>query len=103
MRTTPTRLPPTPTRPTCKPGTYRWYVEAYDGGKLIGHGDGLPWGSFTISDLGRVAGQKIALDGSGLASTEHVLRQVTLAASEADAQICTETRATPVLDWDSRA
>ena len=82
-----------------QPGTYRWYVEAYDGGKLIGHGDGLPWGSFTISDLGRVSGQKIALEGSGLASTSTSCANA-LAASEADAQICTETRATPVLDWD---
>ncbi len=77
-----------------KPGTYTWWVTAYDV-----QGDFLANGStatFTITRPGAVAGQRVALDGLALDA------DTACAAALANAgAFCDGVPSTPVLDWAS--
>jgi len=79
-----------------QPGSYDWFVTAYDASNnKLDDGD---VGTFTVSSLDEVSGQKIALHGSGLdtpgSSCDRSLN------GPPDARICTAMSGTPVLDWE---
>ena len=58
-----------------------------------------PIGTFEVTDLPPVTGQRIALDGQAL--DEDTACHAALGATPAQDQICLGVPATPVLDWDS--
>jgi hypothetical protein len=89
------------------PGTYFWFVEAYDENnhKISGDFDDqhpLPanrFGEFTVKDLEPASGQEIALDGLAAMSPTSGCDNALSNVAE-DSQICTGVPATPVLKWD---
>ena len=82
------------------PGTYNWQVKAFTvtGGTTTST-DWGPIGTFEVTDLPPVTGQRIALDGQAL--DEDTSCHAALGATPAQDQICLGVPATPVLDWDS--
>ena len=83
-----------PSRFFVKPGTYTWWVTAYDAqGGSLGNGTTA---TFTITRPGSVAGQRVALDGMALDDNK------ACAAALANAgAFCDGVPSTPVLDWGS--
>lgn len=80
--------------PALQPGRYRWYVEAYQDGQLLGEG---AESTFEVVDLAPVTGQQVALSG-----LDHAARSCDnwLDAADPEQRICRNLRQTPVLDWD---
>lgn len=78
---------------TLRAGTYDFRVQAFADNAPLGNPG--PTGTFTISDLAPATGQRVALDGSGLDAGTGC------SASLASGTVCDDTRATPVLDWES--
>jgi hypothetical protein len=77
-----------------RPGRYRWFVEAYNGGSLLGEGaDGF----FGIADLNRVTGQRVTLSGLD-AQTNFCANRLDAPAGEPTQ--CRDLKQTPVLAWD---
>ena len=80
-------------------GSYDWFTAAYNSsGQLIGTGPGTT-GTFSIRDLPKTSGQKVALNGFTHA-TGGVTCDKALSPDPHPSEICSGMKATPVLDWD---
>jgi hypothetical protein len=80
-------------------GSYDWFAAAYDSsGRLIGTGPG-DTGMFTVRDLPKTGGQKVALNGTTHASGGTTCTK-SLSTHPDPSEICSGMKATPVLDWD---
>ena len=102
-RRTPTRPRPTPASHYLSPGSYFWYVDAYDSSNhLIGSTSPADYGQFTIKDLPAASGQKVALDGLASASNSAGCTNALSAPLPAN-QLCTGVPATPFLSWDAES
>ncbi|MGO4599716.1 hypothetical protein [Terrabacter sp. 2RAF25] len=78
------------------PATYDYQVEAFTSSNAsLGRGD---VGHFTIAELPRVSGQRIALNGSALDAGLGCSLPITSPATDPDP--CHDVPTTPVLDWD---
>ena len=85
------------------PGTYYWFVDAYDGGNhLLGETSPADYGQFTIKDLPDASGQTIALDGLADVSNSAGCSNA-LANTDPSTVLCTGVPATPVLRWAAEA
>ncbi len=77
------------------PGTYFWFVDAYDSSnQLIDETPADSYGEFKIKDLAPVSGQEVALDG--LAAVDPASG---CGSALSDGQLCTGLWSTPVLKW----
>jgi hypothetical protein len=77
-------------------GSYDWFVAAYNStGVFLQSGDSA---RFTVKHLPSAAGQRVALDGSGVDAARACTYQLDPASGPA---VCSQLRATPVLDWAS--
>jgi hypothetical protein len=75
-------------------GSYDWLVEAYDrNGVYLGRSSTR--GTFRISDLPPVTGQRVALTGTSM-ETNACANRLDAATGQ---EFCTDLRQTPVLDW----
>ncbi|MCW2832247.1 MAG: hypothetical protein JWN68_200 [Nocardioides sp.] len=80
-------------------GTYQWWVEVRSSstGQYLSEG---PESSFTITDMGEVTGQQLALDGMALDAGDTCGRRLVLINKEpVETTICQGLPSTPVLDW----
>ncbi len=77
-----------------KPGTYSWFVVAYqDGAQVAGPG---PTRSFVVDDLAAATGHGVSLTGQGFASGEVCQRKLS-----DTTPVCASLQQTPVLKWQS--
>ena len=76
-------------------GSYDWLVRAYDASGNVLPGSGAT-GEYLIADAATVTGQRVALNGSGLAGGASPCSKSLLTPTP---QICTGMTGTPVLDW----
>jgi hypothetical protein len=74
------------------PGSYDWFVQAYDAdGVILDRG---PTARFTITQLEAVQGQRLAIDGASLDANAACTARI-----GGSPDICSDTPSTPVFDW----
>ncbi|RYB95503.1 hypothetical protein EUA93_14830 [Nocardioides oleivorans] len=79
-----------------RPGTYTWWVEAYDAEDGTKIGTGTP-ATFTIAPPAETTGEQVALDGLAVDAGNTCAKRLVVGQEQT---VCGGLSATPVLDWD---